>query len=255
MEILIILGARKNGNSYHTSFAMIQEMNRLGQVNAEFLFLRDYNLKLCLGCRTCFDKGESSCPRKDDLLSIVEKIKKADGVIFVSPVYVSDVSGEMKNFIDRLAYVTHRPTFFTKCSYIVTTTHSAGIKHTTNTLGAATFAWGFHHVGSLGLKIPTVKGPPDLTKYRKRIKKAATKFYTAIHKEHFRSPSLLSLAVFKVQQRTNGNPQFQETLDYSYWNSNGYLNHEKNFFVDITANWVKKIIASLMGRIILKIYG
>ncbi|MHA2224572.1 MAG: flavodoxin family protein [Candidatus Hodarchaeales archaeon] len=254
MNILIILGARKNGNTYSTSFTMIQEMKKLGSVNSEFLFLRDYELKFCLGCRTCFDKGEASCPRKDDLLSIVDKIKKADGVIFASPVFVSDVSGEMKTLIDRMAYLTHRPTFFDKCSFIVTTTYAAGNKHARDTLGAATFAWGFHHVSSLGLKIPTVNGSPDLTKHHKQIKKAAKKFYTAIDKQQFKSPSFLSLAVFKVQQHANSNPKYKETLDYSYWKTNGYSNPERHFFVDVKANWIKRITANLMGRIILKIY-
>ncbi|UCE12894.1 MAG: flavodoxin family protein [Candidatus Heimdallarchaeota archaeon] len=255
MNILILLGARKRGNTHYTSLAIIQEMQKLGQVSPEFLFLRDYDLKFCLGCRTCFDKGELACPQKDDLSLIVEKIKKADGVIFASPVYVSDVSGEMKTLIDRLAYVTHRPAFFAKCSFIVTTTYSAGNKHARDTLGAATFAWGFHHAGSLGLKIPTVKGPPDLTKDQKRIKKAATKFFTAIEKQHFRSPSLLSLAVFKVQQRANSDPLHKETLDYRYWVNNGYSNPDQSFFVDVESSWMKRILASVLGRVILKIYS
>ncbi|MFX1546111.1 MAG: flavodoxin family protein [Promethearchaeota archaeon] len=255
MKILIILGARKNGNTYHTSFALIQEMKKLGQVDEEYLFLRDYNLKFCLGCRTCFDKGEFSCPQKDDLLSIVDKIKKVDGVIFASPVFMSDVSGEMKTLIDRMAYVSHRPAFFTKCSFIITTTYAAGNKHARDSLGAATFAWGFHHVGALGLKIPSVKGSPDLTKDQKQIKKAATKFFAAIDKERFRSPSLLSLAVFKVQQSANRDHSYKDTLDYDYWAGNGFLNPKRKFFIDIKANWMKRIIASFLGRIILNIYS
>jgi multimeric flavodoxin WrbA len=255
MDILIILGARKNGNTHRTCLAIIEEMKKLGHVNAEFLFLRDYRLKFCLGCRICFDKGESACPQKDDLLSIVEKIKKAYGVIFASPIYVSDVSGEMKTLIDRLAYVTHRPAFFDKCSYIVTTTHSTGNKHARDTLGAATFAWGFHHVGSLGLKIPTVIEPPNLIRDYKRIKKAATKFFFAIDKQKFKSPSLLSLAIFKVQQHANSDPLYKETMDYNYWVNNGFSNPKRNFFVEIEANWMKRLLASFMGRVILKIYS
>jgi multimeric flavodoxin WrbA len=255
MKILIVLGARKSGNTYHTSFAMIQEMKKLGHVNEEFLFLRNYDLKFCLGCRTCFDKGENACPRKDDLLSIIRKIKKADGVIFASPVFMSDVSGEMKTLIDRMAYISHRPSFFTKCSFIITTTYAAGNKHARDTLGAATFAWGFYHVGALGLKIPTVKGVPDLKKDLKKIKKAATKFFDAIEKEQFKSPSLLSLAVFKVQQRANSNHVHRGTLDYNYWTRNGFSNPKQNFFIKIKTNWVKKVVAYLLGRVIIRIYS
>lgn len=255
MEILVILGARKKGNTYHTSFTMIDEMKKLGQVNAEFLYLRDYDLKFCLGCRTCFDKGEHACPRKDDLQLIVEKIKRADGVIFASPVFVSDISGEMKTLIDRMAYITHRPEFFSKCSFIITTTYASSNKHARDTIGAATFAWGFHHVGSLGLKVPTVKGPPDLLRYKKQIRKAAKMFYTALNKKQFKSPSLLSLAIFKVQQRANSDPKYKETLDYNYWVNNGYSNPKRNFFLDIKVSWMKRTMAGVMGRIILKIYS
>jgi hypothetical protein len=45
------------------------------------------------------------------------------------------------------------------------------------------------------------------------------------------------------------------TLSRVLWVNNGYSDPERNFFVDIKTNWLKRIIASLMGRIILKIYG
>jgi multimeric flavodoxin WrbA len=32
--------------------------------------------------------------------------------VFASPIYVEDVNGAMKNFIDRMAYNCHRPRFF-----------------------------------------------------------------------------------------------------------------------------------------------
>ena len=45
----------------------------------------------------------------------------ADGIIFASPVYVNDVSGIAKTWIDRLAYVCHRPAFAGKCAYLIAT--------------------------------------------------------------------------------------------------------------------------------------
>jgi multimeric flavodoxin WrbA len=46
----------------------------------------------------------------------------ADGIIFVSPAYANNVTGLMKNFIDRFAYVGHRPNFFNQCPMLVATT-------------------------------------------------------------------------------------------------------------------------------------
>ena len=48
---------------------------------------------------------------KDDALMIREEMLNADGLIFVSPVYAHQVTALMKNFIDRFAYVLHRPCF------------------------------------------------------------------------------------------------------------------------------------------------
>jgi multimeric flavodoxin WrbA len=56
-------------------------------------------------------KGEDKCPLKDDRAAIEQKLLAVDGFILSSPVYVGSVSWLMKNFIDRFAYLNHRPRF------------------------------------------------------------------------------------------------------------------------------------------------
>lgn len=53
--------------------------------------------------------GEDHCPLRDDVSEIKKKIDDADIIILASPVYVEDVSGLLKNWIDRMAFVCHRP--------------------------------------------------------------------------------------------------------------------------------------------------
>jgi len=76
--------------------------------------LRDYNLKVCKGCKLCLDKCEELCPLKDDRDNLFEKIENSYGVIFASPNYSFNVSGLMKIFLDRFGYIFHRPRFFGK---------------------------------------------------------------------------------------------------------------------------------------------
>ncbi|NLI73789.1 MAG: flavodoxin family protein [Euryarchaeota archaeon] len=38
-------------------------------------------------------------------------IERSDGIILISPGYVQNVSGLMKNFIDRFAYTNHHSRF------------------------------------------------------------------------------------------------------------------------------------------------
>ena len=87
----------------------------------ETIYLVDMDMHPCKGCRTCFDRGEDKCPLKDDIPAIKAKMDAADGVILASPVYMDDVSGLVKTWIDRLAYVSHRPAFGGKCAYPIAT--------------------------------------------------------------------------------------------------------------------------------------
>jgi len=41
-------------------------MKKQGEVEFDYLFLRDQNLKLCKGCFVCVTRGENLCPLKDD---------------------------------------------------------------------------------------------------------------------------------------------------------------------------------------------
>ena len=62
------------------------------------------------GCRSCFackiidGKHYGKCVQKDDLKPILEKIVEADGVILGSPIYFSDVTGNMRCFLERFMF-------------------------------------------------------------------------------------------------------------------------------------------------------
>ena len=95
-------------------------------------------------------KEKILCPLKDDRSIIEEKIKNADGVIFTSPNYVFNVSGLMKNFIDRFAYVCHRPRFF-KNAIVLTTSGVGGSRFMLMNFSTALKIWGFNIVKSFGV--------------------------------------------------------------------------------------------------------
>jgi len=59
----------------------------------------------CRGCRKCMETGY--CVVKDDFNSIAKKMLKSDLIIIGSPVYFHDVSGLVKNFIDRTYSLWH----------------------------------------------------------------------------------------------------------------------------------------------------
>jgi multimeric flavodoxin WrbA len=81
----------------------------------------------------------------DDVPSLVDRTKKADGIVLASPVYIDNVSGQMKVFFDRLADAIHYQLLAGKYGCSVATTHTSGgeevvayLNHVQNYLGIIT---------------------------------------------------------------------------------------------------------------------
>ena len=50
---------------------------------------------------------------------IIQKMIEADGIIFQSPVYVNIISSQMKIFMERVSYLSHRPQFYGKPAIVM----------------------------------------------------------------------------------------------------------------------------------------
>ena len=71
------------------------------------IHLYELDFKGCISCFSCKKKDGKSygkCAVKDDLTPVYEEIKEADALILGSPVYFSDVTGEMRSFMERLLF-------------------------------------------------------------------------------------------------------------------------------------------------------
>ena len=67
----------------------------------EYFKLKDRKINSCTGCYTCWTKTPGECMFKDDMTDLRLKFRKADLIIFASPLYIFNVTGIMKNFLDR----------------------------------------------------------------------------------------------------------------------------------------------------------
>ncbi|MDR3599977.1 MAG: flavodoxin family protein [Desulfosporosinus sp.] len=107
MNVLAINGSpRKNGN---TAIVLNKALEGAASKGAktELVHLYDLNFKGCISCFACKlidGKSYGKCAVKDDLTSILEKVDKADAIILGSPIYIGNVTGEMRSFIERMAF-------------------------------------------------------------------------------------------------------------------------------------------------------
>lgn len=66
---------------------------------AEVITLKDKEIKFCIGCMSC--QQTKKCALHDDMDVLRDKVKNAESIIFVSPIYYYEMSGQLKTFLDR----------------------------------------------------------------------------------------------------------------------------------------------------------
>jgi len=100
MKVLGISGSqRKGGNSEILLKAALARARECG-AETEFIGLYEKDIEFCDGCCKC--DMTKICEIDDDMAGVIRKVLAADAIIFATPTYFGDVSGTMKNFLDRL---------------------------------------------------------------------------------------------------------------------------------------------------------
>lgn len=97
--IVISTSLRKGGNSDTLADELIRGAKDSG-ANVEKISLEGKTIGFCKGCLAC--QKTQVCVIKDDSGYIAQKVKNADVIVFATPVYYYEMSGQMKTLIDRL---------------------------------------------------------------------------------------------------------------------------------------------------------
>lgn len=96
--LIISTSLRNNSNSFLLADAFKKGAVDIGH-NVELVSLKDKNIAFCKGCLACQKIGH--CVIKDDAIEITEKMEKADIIVWATPIYYYEMSGQMKTMIDR----------------------------------------------------------------------------------------------------------------------------------------------------------
>ncbi|MEG0685632.1 MAG: flavodoxin family protein, partial [Coprobacillus sp.] len=89
--LVISTSLRKGGNSDLLADSFIKGAKENSN-HVEKVSLVDQDIHFCKGCLVC--QKTNACVIKDDANSIINKIKEADAVVFSTPVYFYEMSGQ-----------------------------------------------------------------------------------------------------------------------------------------------------------------
>lgn len=104
---IIAINASHRGDKGHTRFLIDRLFEGASAAGAEceVVTLAALSMNRCLACGQCHtEKSYLHCvyDDKDDVRGVFNKMAEADLIIYATPVYVFDMSGLLKTFLDRM---------------------------------------------------------------------------------------------------------------------------------------------------------
>lgn len=97
--IVISTSLRQGSNSDMLADKFVEGAKAAGN-DVEKVVLAGKEIQFCKGCMGCQRLGR--CVIKDDVNDIMGKVMEADVVVWATPIYYYEMSGQMKTLIDRM---------------------------------------------------------------------------------------------------------------------------------------------------------
>lgn len=230
MKITVINGTEKKGVTYKLKELFLEDF--VAAEITEYYLPKDCPA-FCVGCTSCFMKGENTCKDYSYVSAIEKSLLEADLIVMTSPAYVMHASGAMKALLDHFGYrwMPHRPAteMFKKRAIIITQCLGAGAKSTAKDIKHSLSWWGISKIGIYsGSLMSDVIWDKLPEKKRKKltngIKKLAAKFSKIDYNKPARTSFVTKIKfamcrMIQISVRKNG----VIGLDSEYWNGKGWL--------------------------------
>ncbi len=103
MKITMFNGSHKGHRG--NTFIMVEEFlagAREAGAETEQVILADKEINLCKACMNCWFETPGKCIIRDDMDELLPKVIETNILGLATPVYVDNVTGLMKNFLDRI---------------------------------------------------------------------------------------------------------------------------------------------------------
>lgn len=237
-KVKIFIGSPRKQATYQAVEEFEKNLKSHGEIDCEYVFLNDYNLENCKGCKLCFLKGEEFCPLKDDRDLLLEKMNNSDGIIFATPNYSFQVTALMKTFLDRLGFVFHRPRFFGKAFTAIVVQGIFGGASIVKYLEGVGAGLGFHVAKGCCLTALEPMTALEQKKISQKIQKASARFYKELMRPMPLTPSFFRLMLFRMSRTSIMQMLDEKFRDYRYYTEKGWF--ESDYYYDVSLGFIKK---------------
>ena len=99
-NVIVISTSLRNGSNSDMLADKFMEGAKAAGHHVEKISLAGKNIQFCKGCLACQKLGR--CVISDDVNDIMTRVLKADVVVWATPIYYYEMSGQMKTLIDRM---------------------------------------------------------------------------------------------------------------------------------------------------------
>ena len=99
-KIIVISTSLRRGSNSDMLADQFAEGAKAAGNEVEKISLAGKNFQFCMGCLACQKLGR--CVINDDVNAIMAKVMASDVVVWATPIYYYEMSGQMKTLIDRM---------------------------------------------------------------------------------------------------------------------------------------------------------
>ncbi len=99
-RVLVITSSLRAGSNSDILTGQLVAGARDAGHEVERISLKGKEIRFCIGCLAC--QKTQKCVQKDDAVWIAEKMKEAETLVFVTPIYYYEMSGQLKTLLDRM---------------------------------------------------------------------------------------------------------------------------------------------------------
>jgi multimeric flavodoxin WrbA len=224
-KVLSIIGSPQSETS--NTRALVEDF--LASISRSFddfshdiIMLGDKEIAYCRGCYHCAKTGD--CIIDDDLAEIKRRMLRSDLIILGSPVFMKNVSGQMKALFDRLFLWMHLMSLIGKPFIAATTTAYSGQRATERYIIDTGIGFGMIHIGTLKARGCYESGHfPDREKAKGRYRRLAVKTAEVLNESVQPKPGFRNSWQFTGMKKKAQYGRDFLPYEYDYWQSKGWF--------------------------------